>query len=177
MASIFKAFKTFHQEMTTIGKTLFINVFPSTLTNPTFKYCVQQIKSTVNFVPSSIAFEINEAEKITNLSHLKKTILDLQKQGFLIALDDIGTGESTIKSILEIEPDIVKIDRYFTKDLKKYPKKQKMIEFVLQICGEDAQVIVEGFETAEDLEIAREIGVRFGQGYFLGRPQSIDHYL
>ena len=114
---------------------------------------------------------------LCNASVVKEVTQEIRKEGFLIALDDIGKGESTLRSILEIEPDIAKIDRYFAKNLAECPKKQKALKFMLMLLGEDAEVIVEGFESEADLQKAKELGVPYGQGYFLGRPKPIKYYI
>lgn len=177
LVSVFKAIYTFsHFWEKHNNFILFVNVYPSTLMNPSFSYYLKKFSSIVSFQPCFIVFEINEAEKALNSTDLKESILNLKKQGFLIALDDVGKGESTIKTILEIDPDIVKTDRYFAKNLTEFPKKQKVIELMIELCGIDTQVIVEGIETSEDLQTILEIGVPFGQGYFLGKPKPIDTF-
>lgn len=177
MKAISKAIGTFKQKSLDLNDSyLFINIFPSTLMNPVFHFNIQKLKSASNLQPNSIVFEINEAEKVPDLKVLKESILDLEKLGFLIALDDIGKGQSSIQSILELEPDIAKVDRYFTDDLANSPKKQKVIELLLQLFGNDTTMILEGFECEADLNVAKELGVSYGQGFFLGRPEPAGHY-
>lgn len=178
MKAIYKAFTTFKTEKTHLENVyLFINIFPSTLMDPAFNLNLQRIKSALKIQPNLIVFEINEAEKVKNFTALKEAILDLKEQGFLIALDDIGKGESTLPAILELEPDVAKIDRYFAKDLTNSPKKQKVIKLMLELFGDDTTVIVEGFECEADLLSAKELGVPLGQGFFLGRPNPLEYYL
>lgn len=177
MKSIYMAFVTFKRDTTLMENSpLFINVFPSTLTNPAFTNNIETITQSLKVEPSSIVFEINKAEELSNLKELKEVITELKKKGFLIALDDIGKGESNLRSLLELNPDYAKIDRYFAKDLAASPKKQKLITFMQELLGEDAIMILEGLETEEDLVKAMDINVTFGQGYFLGKPKPLSYY-
>ncbi|MGY0694728.1 EAL domain-containing protein [Virgibacillus sp. FSP13] len=178
MKSIHKALTTFNKEAAHLeGLHLFINIFPSTLISPDFHYQLQQLKSEVNISPDSIVFEINEAEKMPDLAVLNRAIMELKRQGFVIAIDDIGKGESSLKTVLELEPNIAKIDRYFTRDLATSPKKQKFIKLMLQLFGGEITIVLEGFECKEDLLTAKAMGVPFGQGFYLGKPKPIRSYM
>lgn len=178
MKAIHHAFITFKEESSNLKDSyLFINIFPSTLIDPAFYHNLQQIKLALKIQPNRIVFEINEAEKVLNLTALKEAISDMKKQGFLIALDDVGKGESNLQAIIELEPDIAKIDKYFANDLKNSPQKQKSIELVLQLFGENTTIVLEGFESEEDLLKAKEMGILLGQGFFLGKPKPLAYYL
>ncbi|MFD1360413.1 EAL domain-containing protein [Lentibacillus salinarum] len=178
ISSIFKAFETLNQGGVPIkDKRILVNVFPSTLVDTSFYYHLQQLKSYLGSVSNNVVIEINEAEKEMELFIVKEVAQEIRKDGFLIALNDLGKGEWTLRSILEINPDIAKIDRYFAKDLAESPKKQKALKFMLMLLREDAEVIVEGFESEPDLQKAKELGVPYGQGYLLGKPKPIKYYM
>ncbi|WP_071392626.1 EAL domain-containing protein [Bacillus tuaregi] len=176
--SIFKILETAKHESDNLqGFLLFINICPSTLLDPAFHHNLHKFISVTHIKPSSVVLEISEIHDGISLSMLKKTTAILKKQGFLIALDDIGKGESTIKAVLEIEPNIGKVDRYFAKDIAQSSRKQKAIQCFLQFFGNDIKMVLEGFESKEDLDSAIELGVRFGQGYYLGKPNPFEYYL
>lgn len=154
-----------------------INVFPSTLLDENFLHQLNEVISFTNIKPSSIVLEISEAEKKEHISSLNEICSQLKKQGFLIAIDDMGKGESTLRTIIELEPNIAKIDRYFAKDLFHSPKKQKVLRSLLHFFGDDTTLILEGFESEEDLKTAKDLGISFGQGFYLGKPLPIHYYL
>ncbi|SET08038.1 EAL domain, c-di-GMP-specific phosphodiesterase class I (or its enzymatically inactive variant) [Oceanobacillus limi] len=156
---------------------LFINIFPSTLVHPSFHKHLKELQSMMSIKSSSIVFEINEAEKEKDLPAIKKVVADLKKEGYLIALDDVGGGESSFQTLLELDPDIVKIDRTYASNLASSPKKQKLIQLLLQLFGKDIPVVLEGIETKEDNAKAKEIGVPFVQGYYFGKPNRLEYYL
>ncbi|MFD2044948.1 EAL domain-containing protein [Ornithinibacillus salinisoli] len=154
---------------------LFLNIYPSTLINPAFYNQLPKLHSKIK--PSSIVFEINEEDKEMNLSEIKNVVKELKQRGYLIALDDIGKGESSFKSLLEIEPNIAKIDRAYASNLAKSNKKQKMIELIMQLFGSDIPVVLEGIESEEDYLTAKDLGVPLMQGYYFGRPDLVQHYI
>lgn len=155
----------------------YINVFPSTLVNPNFLSEMEKVIENTNLSSGSIVFEISEAEETTDMALLKKIIGKLKEQDFFIALDDFGKGESTLKSILELEPDVVKVDRYFANEIAQLSKKQQVISHMLQFLGEDANMVLEGLEYEEDVHMAKELGVQYGQGFVLGKPEPLRFYL
>ncbi|WP_164667696.1 EAL domain-containing protein [Virgibacillus doumboii] len=175
ISKFFQTFKAFNPPVKDMK--IFINVFPSTIIDSSFTALLQRLELSVDINPGNIVFELNEAEKETNLSKIKNAIEEIKKEGFLTALDDIGKGESSLKSLSEIEPDIVKVDKYFTENLAVSSKKQKTLQLFLNLFGGDTKVVVEGFESSEDLETARGLGVSFGQGFFLGKPKPIKNYI
>ncbi|NQF13149.1 EAL domain-containing protein [Brevibacillus sp. HB1.3] len=154
---------------------LFVNVFPSTLLNPAFlsfitEGCLFRLWS------RRIVLEINEAneeDKMWEIRVLGQKIRELRQHGFLIALDDVGSGAASLKKIVEYEPDIVKLDRYFGKQLSSIPNKQKLVSLFVQYCHDHTQLVLEGIEEPEDLAVALALGVPVGQGFLLGHPEPL----
>lgn len=177
MKSIFKAIETINSHYTFFeNKLLFLNVFPATLMENSFLQGLLNILSKTTIKTSSIVLEINESANGSNISALKEVICLYKKHGFIIALDDVGKGDSTVMALLEIEPDIVKIDKYFSIDLANSIKKQKLISLLIQFIDQDATIVLEGIETNEDLKMAKSIGVPIAQGYYLGKPLPLASY-
>lgn len=156
----------------------FLNVYPSTLISPTFLKLLEEVFATSFISREKIVLEINEAESIQDFPFLKETVYKLKTLGFHIALDDIGKGTSPFEKMLELEPRFIKLDKYFANDLYKSPNKQKMLKFLLAYCSEsNVKVILEGIETDADLSVAKSLGVHYGQGFLLGRPDLLKNYL
>ncbi|MED1958713.1 EAL domain-containing protein [Brevibacillus formosus] len=153
---------------------LFINVFPSTLLNPAFlSFITEGLFGSWN---RRIVLEINEAneeDKMWEIRLLGQKIRELRQHGFLIALDDVGSGAASLKKIVEYEPDIVKLDRYFGKQLSSIPNKQKLVSLFVQYCQDHTQLVLEGIEEPEDLAVALALGVPVGQGFLLGHPEPL----
>ncbi|MDC8784511.1 GGDEF domain-containing protein [Roseateles koreensis] len=118
-----------------------------------------------------IVIELTEHERVTDIEILRQTIVGLRRQGVGIALDDFGDGRSSLRLWSEIQPDLVKIDKYFTHDLPAHAEKLQTFRALLQLAETfGAQLVAEGIENAEELRVLRDLGVSFGQGWFLGRP-------
>lgn len=171
--SIVNSLHTFeHQFKHSNAPRLSVNVFPSTLLDPNFLRQLDRIMNKVTLATETITFELNEAESVSSLSKLTEVIHCLRSLGFKIALDDLGKGQSSLRIALELEPDIVKLDRYFSIDLGRSIKKQNFLKWISSyFIHEGVSVTLEGIEHAEEMDIARQAGIQFGQGYFLGRPQ------
>lgn len=155
---------------------LFANVFPSTIVAESFPLFIEEIVRGFKPFTHRIVFEINESVKegeIWDRPVFMERIAFLRNQGFLIALDDVGEGTTTIRKILDISPDFIKMDRYFSENLSVSEKKQKVIRLFVEYCRNESHLILEGMEHKEDVACAVELGVKFGQGYALGKPRRL----
>lgn len=173
--SIHKAIETFKQAgfAKKHGK-LFINVFPSTLQNERFQPFIIDIMNNLQVSCQQIVLEILESEQIEDYTMLKESINSLKNQGFLLAVDDFGKGNSDIRRIIESDPDYIKLDRYFTIDLIKSKEKQFVLKLVLDYCNVfNKKLILEGIELPEHLALAKASGITYGQGYAIGKPTSL----
>jgi EAL domain-containing protein (putative c-di-GMP-specific phosphodiesterase class I) len=145
---------------------LFLNIFPSTILKKDF------LSWWDIHVPSStaIVLELLESEPIMDWEELKMITKELQTRGIKIAVDDMGTGYSSFQQWIELEPDFIKLDRYFVKDLSANSRKQDTVRSLLSLFSGTTKVISEGIETIEDLYSVKQLGVSYAQGYFLGMP-------
>lgn len=161
---------------------LFLNVFPSTILNPNFQSFLNKIITEELLNSQQIVFELSEIEFTNEFSDLAKSIQQLQELGILIAIDDIGKGYSNLQTVIELSPNFLKLDRFFTKELTSSQKKQRWIKHFLDYAEEfESDVILEGLETEIELATAKALGVPYGQGYILGRPdflptQKLDYF-
>lgn len=171
MFSIVKSIITFENQSFHLTSKLSVNIFPSTLLEPSFLWKIDDIMNKVSLKPQQITFELNEAESVVSLNKLMEVIQYLKSLGFKIALDDLGKGQSSLRIALELEPDIIKLDRYFCIDLAQSAKKQNFLEWISSyFISEGVTVTLEGIENASQMVIARQAGIQLGQGYYLGRP-------
>ena len=95
----------------------------------------------------------------------------MHDRGFLVAIDDIGTGYSSLQAIMEVQPDFLKIDMSLVKNIHQSLIKQDLVHSLLQVASRTRmRVIAEGIETAEEYQALRTCGVRYGQGFYFARP-------
>jgi EAL domain-containing protein (putative c-di-GMP-specific phosphodiesterase class I) len=171
--SIYKAIIDSVANIKQNGLLLFLNIFRSTLIHPHFSSFVDRLINEFPISRQHIVFEINEIEEDLEIEVFRQAVSTLKKQGFLIALDDVGRGASSLQMITELELDFIKLDRFFSVDLSNSEKKQRMVQFFVEYCQNDVQLILEGLEEPEDLAAAQTLGVTKGQGYILGKPANL----
>ena len=135
-------------------------------------YLINQVKS-FNINPRNIVIEINEA-KVKDIDALKKFSDTYRKLGFMVALDDVGTGFSNMDRILLVKPDIIKIDISLVKNIQNDYYKQGVIKSLINLSNMiGALVIAEGVETEEEAIQIMKLGGHMMQGYFFATPQEI----
>lgn len=118
-----------------------------------------------------VVLELTEHRAIEELGHVTKILAELRRRGALIAVDDAGSGYSGLKQILELRPQLLKIDRSLITDIHEDEAKRALVQMLGDLSGRlDAWLLAEGIETEAELRTLRQLGVPLGQGYFLGRP-------
>ena len=123
-----------------------------------------------------LVLEITEHERAEDMQRLSHAVAAIRGLGVGLALDDFGDGHSSLRLWSELKPDIVKIDRFFIHDVSSQGDKVKTIQALQQIASIfGSELVAEGIETAQDLRVLRDLGIRFGQGYYLGRPEPRPH--
>jgi diguanylate cyclase (GGDEF)-like protein len=122
--------------------------------------------------PRMLVIELTEHERVADIASLEAVVREVQQAGLSIALDDFGDGRSSLRLWSELKPGVVKIDKYFTKDISRHADKLQTLRALMQI-GEtfSTLLVAEGIETEDDLRVLRDLGLNFGQGYFIGRPE------
>jgi len=130
----------------------------------------------IGITPADIIIELTEHERVTDIEALRQGLTRLRRLGVGIALDDFGDGRSSLRLWSEIQPQLVKIDKYFTHHLPAHAEKLQTFRALLQLAETfGAQLVAEGIESPEELRVLRDLGVAFGQGWLLGRPGSAGH--
>ena len=125
----------------------------------------------MNLAPQNVVFEITERQSIDDYASFTKALDHYRRQGYRIAIDDAGAGYSSLQAIAELHPDYIKIDRSLIHRIDRDKMKEILVETLTVFAQKiNCQMIAEGIETFEELEVVRRLGVHFGQGYLLGRP-------
>ena len=153
---------------------LFLNVSPETLLHPSFKNgCTLEFINKLGLSPDRVVIEITENQPTYDFAGMRSALLHYRAMGFQIAIDDLGEGFSSLRLWSELRPEFIKIDMHFVQGADTDPIKLqflKSIQLIAESCK--THVIAEGIETASELRIISDIGILFGQGYFISRPVS-----
>jgi diguanylate cyclase (GGDEF)-like protein len=158
---------------------LFVNISAKVLVQILEQFGREALQELVNgfgVLPRMLVLEITEYERITDMDHLASVVREIRSTGVALALDDFGDGRSSLRLWSQLKPEFVKIDKYFTKELSQNADKLKTIQAMQQIAATfDTSLVAEGIESEDDLRVLRDLGIEYGQGYFLGRPAAKPH--
>jgi len=152
-----------------------INVSASQLTNSVFTDLffdwIKEYKLPIN----KICLELTERQMVQNAEQCRAQINRLRSRGIKVALDDFGSGYSSITHLLDFPMDILKLDRALIDHIDKNPRNQALVAGIVEMAHRlDMEVVAEGIEREEEYQKAVELGCDFLQGYFLARPMSAD---
>jgi diguanylate cyclase (GGDEF)-like protein len=126
---------------------------------------------------STMVFEISERHQFQSIDHIKSMIATYRQQGYRIAVDDYGVGFSGLQMIYSVEPDIVKLDRFFIRGVDSDPRKRLFLQNVIQLSHlMGGLVVAEGVETEAEYRACVRAGCDLIQGYFVGRPLSVEEW-
>lgn len=157
------------------GTKLFLNILPTTIHDPSFREdrLIETLEKR-KLRPCDIVFEISEQESIRSFGAFREMRDQYRRLGFQFALDDTGAGYAGLEELVEIEPDYIKIDRSMVSGVDQDPARQDVLAAVLQLAEKmGAQVIGEGLDRLEELEMLGRLGIRFGQGWLFGHPTPL----
>lgn len=118
-----------------------------------------------------LVIEVTEHTSVTDYKELKKALVPLRQKGLRLAIDDAGSGYATFSHILELDPDIIKLDLSLCRNIHKEEKKFSLAKALLTYAGETGSLITaEGIEQHEELDVLIGLGIDMAQGYLLGKP-------
>ncbi|MEP1445057.1 MAG: EAL domain-containing protein [Paraglaciecola sp.] len=122
-----------------------------------------------------VQLEITETIMMSDLEHCSNTTKMLQQKGFMIALDDFGSGYSSLSYLHKLAFDNLKIDRGFVKNLLEDPRSQGVVKTIVELCSSfNVSCTVEGVETAKQRDLLLTLGCQQMQGYYFYRPAKIE---
>jgi len=146
-----------------------VNLFPSTIIDTPIDRLMTLFPD--DGVAREYCVEISEQQFIGDPAYLRDHVLALKERGILVSIDDVGFGRSSLESLIILEPDIVKIDRKYVTGIASEPSKARLLKRLVKVVNSlGADIIAEGIEEREELEMLVDIGVPYGQGWYWGKP-------
>lgn len=150
---------------------LSINLSGRVMDNADLLPFLKQLLSEKNVDPKRLIFELTETAALADIGAAELLMKELQAMGCRFAMDDFGVGFSSFHYLRELPLDIVKIDGSFIRNLSASQKDQLFVKSLTDMAhGLDKTVIAEFVEDEQTLELLKEIGVDYAQGYHLGKP-------
>lgn len=152
---------------------LSINFLPNAVYSPVA--CIQltlQTARRTGLPLDRLIFEFTENEQMADTAHVRGIIEAYREFGFCTALDDFGAGHAGLALLAKFQTDFLKLDMELVRDIDTSQPRRAIVESLVRLAESlDMEVIAEGIETAAEYDTLREIGVRYLQGYLLGRPE------
>lgn len=153
---------------------IFINFTPTSLYDPDF--CLKTtVKSVIDagLSPDHIVFEVTESEQIPDVEHLRRILDQYRAQGFGLALDDLGSGYSSLNLLGALQPDYVKLDMGLVRGVHADPYKGLIAAKLLTLAKAlGIASIAEGVETEAEYRWLADNGADFLQGYYFAKPAN-----
>jgi EAL domain-containing protein (putative c-di-GMP-specific phosphodiesterase class I) len=153
---------------------LFVNTLPATIRDPFFRG-----KPLIDFLgraqvsPDRIVLEITEKLVIENFALFRQAMQYFVDLGMSFAVDDVGAGYSGLELIARLNPHFLKIDMSLVRDVHNSVVNKAMVKAIVTMSRAiGATVIAEGIQSQEESDALESLGVDFGQGYFLARPDA-----
>ena len=168
----FKKIEYFLPEM--YGSKFFLNISPHIFSHPRFEkeFAEFHLQERFGQDHQRFVFEITETTPIHDYPSFRETLQHYRGQGFNIALDDFGAGHSSLVALVGVSPNYVKLDRAIVANIQAESYKQHLLRSVISFTSNvESKLIAEGIETVEELETLVRLGIRYGQGFFLARPE------
>jgi len=125
-----------------------------------------------------LIIELTEHEPVHDYEAVVEGLADLRRLGARVAIDDVGAGFASLRHILRLAPDIVKLDLSLTHGIEDDPNVHALTEALVRFSeNTGALITAEGIETTSELRLLRMLGIDHGQGYLLGRPGPLEAHL
>lgn len=157
------------------AESLFLNVEPDSIHDPHLhSQETLSLLQRANLSPERIVLEMTERSEVHDFTAFRKTLKHFQDQGFKLAIDDVGSGYSGLKSIAEVSPDYIKIDMSLVRDLHHRELKRELLSTIFRFSKSTGiRLIAEGVEQEGELNALKDIGVEYAQGYLFARPNAL----
>ncbi len=153
--------------------TLSVNVSGRQLSHPDFIIQLTQILSKNDVNPQNIVLEITESTLVDDSDDLRRLLDEISALGVRLALDDFGTGYSSLAHLKNLPVDLVKIDGAFTRGLGSDTGDAALVSAIINMANAlGISAVAEGVETEQQLQMLRELGCRYAQGYHFAKPAA-----
>jgi EAL domain-containing protein (putative c-di-GMP-specific phosphodiesterase class I) len=153
---------------------LFINIHPHVMLDSNY-HCGEtlQLLSELGIEPNQVVFELTEKSAVTDFPLFEKVLSNYRSQGFRIAIDDVGFGYNSLKTLIYLKPEFIKLDKALIQNIDQKIEQQQLVKLIVEYAKlSSTEIIAEGIERLEDLEYIVAQGVHYGQGYALGKPHQ-----
>ena len=127
--------------------------------------------------PSALRLELTETALASDLAEIMEVLTRLKNKGFIIEIDDFGSGYSSLNMLKDICADVVKIDREFLRETENAKRSKDILEVIITLSKKmNMTVVAEGVETLQQVNMLAEMGCEIFQGYYFSKPISVPDF-
>ena len=138
---------------------------------------LQEIVAFYQIDRNKLHIEITETAFAEQQEVVQIAIRNLHDAGYVIEIDDFGSGYSSLKFLKDVSAHVVKIDREFLKETSNMERGREILKSIIQLTKSiDMMVIAEGVETKEQLDMLVEMGCEWFQGYYFSKPLPVSEF-
>ena len=154
---------------------LSVNISANHILDDSFIGDIDRILEDTHFPEKNLEIELTESVFVNSLERAKTIMEKLKDRGIKIALDEFGTGYSSLSYMRDLPFDLLKIDKSFVDTINDGPKEESFVAAIISL-GKVMQfdIISEGVEEQNQLDVLKKLGCDFVQGYIWGKPLSLD---
>lgn len=156
------------------GRNVEVNLSAESVGRPAVLDAVERELNASGADPAKIVFEITETALMENMEAGTEFSQRLSELGCQFALDDFGTGFGSFTYLKKLPVDYLKIDVEFVRELASDPANKHVVQAVVNLAkGFGIKTVAEGVEDEDTLQLLRDFGVDYAQGYYIGRPAPL----
>ena len=163
------------RELTRLGL-LSINIHAAVFSQPDrFTDAIMSAAAEADVPLQRIVLEITEQAPLPDVQRVEALTSMMRSAGLRFAFDDLGLAYSHLRAIAAVRPSYLKISQHFGTGCESDEVKRKIVENIDALARSfSSEIVLEGIETAETAAFARDLGIRFGQGFYYSRPTNVD---
>lgn len=154
-----------------------VNISRRDIRNSALPELLSALAAKYGLKPEQLRLEITESAYVDNPQQLIKIVIELQKRGFSVEMDDFGSGYSSLNTLKDVPVDLLKLDMQFSSETETGSRRGSILSSVVRMAHWlKLPVIAEGVETERQADYLKSIGCRLMQGYYFARPMPAEEY-
>ncbi|MDM5246008.1 MULTISPECIES: EAL domain-containing protein [unclassified Lysinibacillus] len=166
-----------HEDLVNRDFIVFVNIHPNVLLDKNYHSGeTLQLLMELGIKPQQVVFELTERSAVVDFVEFERVLSHYRSQGYRIAVDDVGSGYNSLKTLIYLKPEFIKLDRSLIQFIDKNSEQQQLVTLLMRYAEQaETKIIAEGIERQEELNYLHNIGIHYAQGYAIGKPAKEIH--
>jgi EAL domain-containing protein (putative c-di-GMP-specific phosphodiesterase class I) len=152
-----------------------VNMSSQVISHPDLLPQLERVLKATGIAPSSLKLEITESVVLDRSEKVAAVLEELRKRKLELHMDDFGTGYSSLSYLNRLPIEVLKIDRSFVGVMGQDGENAEIVRNILSLAHDlDIEVVAEGVETREQLDVLKALKCEYAQGYFFAKPMTME---